>query len=150
MLSKNEAIQALRELFRQCPVAELATLCHTLQTASRMSVFRRLKQIHYLSSFTHAGRYYTLAETPQFDRHGLWFHQGIGFSRAGTLKETIVQNVNQADAGRTHAELKRLLRVRAYNTLLALLREARIARQPIGRLHFYVSAESRRAAKQLT
>jgi len=149
MLAKNEAIQALQKLFRRRPVAEIDALFHTLATRSRMSVFRRLKEVDHLCSFTHAGRYYTLADIPLWDEHGLWFHQGIGFSRAGTLKETVAVDVGGSEAGRLHGELKRLLHVRVHNTLLGLVREGRIGREAFGRLHLYVSAEAERAAGQL-
>jgi len=85
-----------------------------------MTVFRRLRQAGYRSSFTHGGRYYTLQDVPNFDEQGLWFHRDIGFSRAGTLKQTVAIQVEQAPDGRTHDELQHVLRVRAHNTLLAV------------------------------
>jgi 5,10-methylenetetrahydrofolate reductase len=39
-------------------------------------------------------------------------HQDIGFSQAGTLKETVAVQVSETPDGRTHAELQHLLRVR--------------------------------------
>jgi hypothetical protein len=42
---------------------------------SRRSLFRDLASLGYLTSFTHAGRYYTLADIPQFDERGLWFYK---------------------------------------------------------------------------
>ncbi|MBI4865447.1 MAG: hypothetical protein HY816_00705 [Candidatus Wallbacteria bacterium] len=114
-----------------------------------MSVFRRLQEVGYLSSFTHSGRYYTLTDIPEFDEHGLWFHQGVGFSRIGTLKGTVVDLVEGADAGKTHPELESLVRVRVHNTLLELLRERRIGRERLDRLYLYVSANETRAAEQV-
>jgi hypothetical protein len=114
-----------------------------------MTVFRRLRQAGYRSSFTHGGRYYTLQEIPKFDEQGLWFHRDIGFSRAGTLKQTVALQVEQAAAGRTHDELQHLLRVRAHNTLLELQRQGRIGREPLPRVYLYVSADPKRAAKQI-
>ena len=149
MLNKTAAIETLRKAFTRRPVAELTDLLRLLETRSRMSVFRRLRDVGYLTSFTHGGRYYTLADIPQFDDNGLWFWQEVGFSAAGTLKETTVQDVQASDAGRTHHELKRLLRVRVHNALLGLVREGRIGRESLGRLHLYVSADTDRAAEQL-
>ena len=65
-----------------------------------MSVFRRLRELGYLSSYTHNGRYYTLAGVPDFDENGLWFHRGIGFSQVGTLKETAAQRLKRTAAPR--------------------------------------------------
>ena len=86
MLPKDAAAEALRRRFRRRAVLQLSELLRTLRTRSRMTAFRRLKEVGYLCSYTHARRYYTLTNIPQFDEHGLWFHQGVGFSRAGTLK----------------------------------------------------------------
>ena len=142
--------EALRRLFRRRPVVDLGVLCHTLRTGSRMTVFRRLQEVGYVSSYTHAGRYYTLLEIPQFDDHGLWLHQGVGFSRAGTLKDTVLKLVEEADAGQMPAELEQLLRVRVRNTLVTLVREAMIGREAMERVYMYVSSEPKRAATQIS
>jgi len=117
---------------------------------SRRSLFRDLAQIDYLASFTHAGRYYTLVEGGRFDEHGLWFHGDIGFSRAGTLKETVVKAVEQSEVGCTHLELARWLRVRVHNTLLDLVSHQRIARHAWQRCQLYVSCAAARAAQQVS
>jgi hypothetical protein len=116
---------------------------------SRRSLFRDLASLGYLTSYTHAGRYYTLADIPQFDEHGLWFYRGTGFSRAGTLKNTLVELIGAADAGYTHQELKALLHIRVQNTLLTLVHDKRINREHIEKLYVYVSAEKQRAEKQV-
>jgi len=102
-----------------------------------------------LTSYTHTGRYYTLAGFPRFDEHGLWLYQGIGFSRVGTLKETLVNLVHGAKAGHTHHDLEALLHIRVHNTLFGLLRDKRIGRKLIEKLYVYVSADARHATEQL-
>lgn len=149
MLSKEASATALERLFRRNRVVDLDALCHTLKTRSRMSVFRRLRELDYLTSYTHAGRYYTLAAIPRFDEDGLWHCRDIGFSKAGTLKKTVVHLVESADAGRTHGELRARLLVRVHNTLLALVREERIDRRRIEKMYLYVSIEPERAAEQM-
>jgi len=116
---------------------------------SRRSLFRDRAQIDYLASFTHAGRYYTLGELARFDEHGLWFHGNIGFARAGTLKETVVKEVEESEVGCTHRELARLLRVRVHNTWLDLVSHQRIARHAGQRCQLYVSRAAARAAQQV-
>ena len=149
MTSKQESKETLRKLVKKRSVFDLDALFDALGTRSRMTVFRRLRQVGYLSSFTHGGRFYTLEDIPQFDELGLWFHRDIGFSQAGTLKETVVLQVEKTPEGRTHEELQHLLRVRAHNTLLELLRRGRIGRERLQGVYLYVSADSRRAAEQV-
>ena len=149
MLQPTDAKKALANLFRKQPVVDLTTLCRTLDTSSRMSVFRRLKETGYLSSYTHRGAYYTLTDVPDFDEYGLWFHQSVGFSRNGTLKTTLVEMVDTSEAGYSHRQLEALLRIRVQKTLTSLIRERLLARERIEELYFYVSLEAKRAAAQV-
>ncbi len=150
MLDPLQAKNALRKYFRRTPVVELDTLFEILQTRSRMSVFRRMKEVGYFSSYTHAGRFYTLREVPQFDAFGLWRHRDVGFSRAGTLKATVLESVDQSPAGRTQVELQELLRVRVFNALLELVRAEKVRREAVAsRGSLYVSTEKTRASEQL-
>lgn len=149
MLEKEASTKALVRYFRRARISELEGLCRVLETSSRMSVFRRLTEQGYLSSYTHTGKFYTLLEIPLFDENGLWFFQGVGFSRAGTLKQTIIDLVHNAETGRRQKELEGLLRIRVHNTLLVLVKSGRIGRERIEGAYLYVSAESKRAADQL-
>jgi len=149
MLPPVESRRALLRLFRKRPIVTLDTLLDTLRTRSRMSVFRRLSAHGYLTSYSHAGRYYTLREIPDFDESGLWQHQGVSFSRHGSLKSTVEHIVNDSQAGRTHPELERSLRVRVHNTLLDLVEEGRIGRGPLDKYFLYVSAKRHKAKAQI-
>lgn len=150
MLALEPSRQSLTRLFRRQSVADLATLSFALKTSSRMSVFRRLSTLEYLSSYSHAGRYYTLRDIPQFDQDGLWQYQGVCFSRDGSLKATVERLVEQSEAGRTHPELHARLQVRVHNTLLDLVEGRRIGRETWRGHYLYVSAAPARAASQLS
>jgi hypothetical protein len=136
-------------MFRREKVVDMSTLGDRFPSRSRRSLFRDLTGLGYLTSHSHAGRYYTLADIANFDELGLWSLRDIGFSRAGTLKQTVAIQVEDAPDGRTHAELQDLLRVRVHNTLLGLVREGRVAREPFEGLHLYLSADAERAAQQM-
>jgi len=147
---EEEAVGRLIRVFQKRRVVDLEVMHGEVEGRSRRSLFRDLAQIDYLSSFTHAGRYYTLVELARFDENGLWFHEGIGFSRAGTLKETLLHKVEESEAGHTHRELAHLLRVRLHNTLLALVSHRRIGRRMWEGRQLYVSHDANRAARQLS
>jgi hypothetical protein len=149
MLGPEQSRQALTRLFQRQSITDLATLSAALETSSRMSVFRRLSVFGYLSSYSHAGRYYTLRDIPQFDRDGLWRYQGVCFSRDGSLKATVERLVEQSEAGRTHPELYARLQVRVHNTLLDLVEGRRIGRETMRGHYLYVSANPARAESQL-
>lgn len=149
MLSKPDALKALRALFKRKRLAMLPEIYALLSTTSRMTVFRRLRELDYLSSFSHVGRYYTLPCVAHFDPHGLWFYEEVGFSRFGNLKETLIQLVEQSIAGKTHEELEKQLRLRVHNTLLDLVRSGRIAREMFEGIFLYHSIHTDRAQQQL-
>lgn len=149
MLSPELSRQALRRLFRQRRIADLGVLFTTLRTDSAMSVFRRLRDLGYRTSYSHARRYYTLEDIPEFDDSGLWQYQGVFFSKFGTLKDTLAHMVEASDAGHTHRELRARLRVHIHNTLLDLVNIKRVGRELLDGLFLYVSAEQERAATQV-
>lgn len=149
MSTQKEASRTLTALIERRRAVTLEEVLSVLQAGSRMTAFRRLREVGYLSSFTHRGSYYTLMGLPDFDAQGLWFHEGIGFSRAGTLKETVVRLVGAAPGGRTHHELEALVRVRVHNTLLGLVEEGRLGRVRIAGHYLYVSAEEGLGAEQM-
>src|SRR6266478_1545235 len=79
----------LRRHLRRHKIADLPELKRVLGTDTDLTVFRKLKQLGYLASYTHRGRFYTLAEIARFDDHGLWSHEAVYFSRYGTLLSTV-------------------------------------------------------------
>lgn len=150
MLDHRQAKAALQKLLQRTPAVELHELYRILKTRSRMSVFRRMKEVGYLSSYTHTCRFYTLRSIPQFDSFGLWHYRDVGFSRAGTLKGAVAEIVDSSPAGRTPRELQELLRVRVNNALLDLARARKIRRESSGgERSLYVSADEARASEQL-
>lgn len=145
----NQSEKSLRKYFKKKMVVDINELFHFLETTSRMTAFRHLRKIGYLSSYSHAGRYYTLVEIPIFDEHGLWYFNEISFSKAGTLKATITVLLDKAEAGYTHRDLRQLLRVRVQNTLNDLVSAGLIERQAMEGVFVYFSGNTQRIASQL-
>ena len=81
--------QTLRQYLLIHKIADLPELKKCLGTEAGLTVFRKLKTLHYLSSYTHRGRFYTLQEIARFDDRGLWSQQDVWFSRHGTLMATL-------------------------------------------------------------
>ena len=140
----------LRRLFHQNLVVDLPTILQAFPGRSRCSIFRDLKAIGgHLSSYNHNSRFFTLADVPEFDANGLWQHQGIFFSRQGTLKATVRHLVQTSEAGQTHEELQEHLHVRVYHTLLDLVRRNEVSREELDRLFLYVHADPEVRANQV-
>ena len=79
-------------------------MAHSLDRAL-ISVRRLLKQIGYFRSYTDNGKWYTLRDSPQFNREGIWHHKNIGFSKHGSLIATIGYLVARSSSGLSAREL---------------------------------------------
>lgn len=140
---------ALARLFKKQPVVDLDVLRGALGTTSRTTVFRALSAVGYFSSYSHAGRYYTLSDIPRFDEDGLWAHGGVLFSKDRTLRATVVRIVETSAAGHTHTELQARLQLRVHDTLRDLVEDRRLGRVELEQLYLYVSIDRDRAATQV-
>jgi len=105
------------------------------------SARRFLNNAGYYSSFTHNGRWYTLRSIPRFNHDGLWFHDLIGFSRAGSLTATIIHLVTRSPGGMTAQQLGEKLNNRCHSVLVQLWRRGKLERRKSGRLHVYLAVD---------
>ena len=139
---------ALKNLFQCKRVVLLDDLRSALQTPSRTTIFRVLSSVGYLTSYSHAGRFYTLKDIPKFNDLGIWFYHHIGFSAHGTLRTTAVFLVNQAPAGQTHEDLQGQLRLRLHDTLRDLVQAKALTRQLWQDVYVYLNADREAGAAQ--
>src|ERR1700682_3517618 len=120
-----------RTFLHQKRIATLPELKQVLGTTVDTTVFPKLKELSYRSSYSHRGRYYTLDEIPQFDPKGLWSFQEVWFSRWGNLVTSLEALVSTAPQGYFAHELQQLLHVEVKDALLQLVEQHRVARQQV-------------------
>jgi hypothetical protein len=141
--AESKVINLLRELM----VATIDVLCHKL-SKSRITVLRALKSYGYFSSFNFNSSYFTLKDIPDFDQDGLWFHGQVGFSRYGTLTQSIKAIIEHSEKGCTVVELQKLLGTKVHNQLSLLCRKRMLTRFYVGRHCVYTSVEAKLQASQ--
>ena len=139
----------LRQLFRRHSILTLDELKSHLGTQVAVTVFRKLRPLAYLSSYSHRGKYYTLIEIARFDQLGLWSCQHVRFSRHRTLINTCAVLVADSDAGYTADELEPLLHVQVKDPLRKLALQGRIRRVKVGARWVHFAADSKRYHAQL-
>src|SRR5450432_896763 len=132
---------ALRKHLLRHKMATLPALKDVLGTTADLTVFRKLKLLDYLSSYTHRGRYYALRETARFDSAGLWSHEAVWFSRFGTLLATIESFVNPSPRGWFAHELADALHAEVQDPLHDLVRAGRLHRSEVAGRFLYTSAD---------
>lgn len=147
---RTEAFHAenLVNLLREHKMATIVQLKQALGTEVDMTVFRKLKPLGYLSSYSHRGKYYTLADIPRFDEHGLWSMGGVGFSRSGTLLDTAQSVVQNSERGYFADELRQLLHVEVKEALRSLVQQRRLAREKLAGRYWYGSARPNQKQQQ--
>ena len=148
MIRRPFAAATVRDFLRQRLSATLEQLKKALGTSATMTVFRKLKALGYRTSYSHRGKFYTLASLPQFDSLGLWSHGKVWFSCHGNLLQTAAYWVEQAEAGFTAAELQGHLHVEVKTALLQLYRREQIHREELGGVFVYLAAQARQRARQ--
>jgi hypothetical protein len=116
MKTQHPPKERLVSLFGQRKCWTISELCEKLNYAA-ISIKRFLKQIGYYSSFTHNSKWYTLDWIPDFNEDGLWFYEGIGFSRHGNLKRTILHFIEQSQRGLSARQLAEKLSSPVYAVL---------------------------------
>ncbi|HTS56299.1 MAG TPA: hypothetical protein VMH03_02045 [Terriglobales bacterium] len=132
---------ALRALLLRNKIATLDDLKHALGTPVGITVFRKLKALDYLTSYSHRGRFYTLREIALFDDHGLWSRAEVWFSRFGTLLATAEAFVNRSPRGYFADELAPALHVEVQDVLHQLAQQGRLSRQPISGKYLYTATD---------
>jgi hypothetical protein len=140
---------ALRTLLRRNKIATLDDLKQALGTAVDVTVFRKLKPLDYLTSYSHRGRYYTLREIASFDERGLWSQADVWFSRFGTLLATTEEFVQRSPRGYFADELAPLLHVAVQDALHQLAQQQRVARQILSGRYLYTATEPTVQRRQL-
>jgi hypothetical protein len=131
----------LRSLLLRDKIATLDQLKQALGSPVTVTVFRKLKSLHYLTSYSHRGRYYTLEEIAEFDDHGLWSHATIWFSRFGTLLATAEAFVHRSPRGYFAEELARALHVEVQDALHKLAQQHRVSRQLVSGQYLYTAID---------
>jgi len=146
--SANFRTKALKH-FRQNKILTVKKLFAILNTKSRMTVFRKLKLLNYISSYSHSGKYYSVPEVAHFNEDGLWHVNGIGFSVLGHLKHTLIAFIEKSPGGKSQHELRHLLKINVHNTLLKLIHAKKINRIEIEDIFIYLSADDIKSRKQI-
>lgn len=139
----------LERLLQQRTVCTFDQLAEALGTGSRMTIFRKLAVLPYLTSYSHRGKYYTLRSSCRFDTGGLWSHRGIWFSTNGTLLDTSKRFVDQAPAGYSASELDNALHVETRQSLLHLVHRHLIERQRFGGAFIYLALDQAQRQRQI-
>ncbi len=139
MKTVNYDKKQLITFFKSQKTATIDALKTKLGTTAAMTVFRKLKEIGYITSCTHRGKYYSLKSIPEYNSNGLYFFENICFSKYGTLTATLEVFVNNSESGYYANELDTVFGVSTKKELLLLIQKKKIDREYMGGKYLYCS-----------
>lgn len=141
-------IQKIKELIVLKNIVTFNEIKERLST-SRMTIIRRLRELSYLSSYSHNGTYYTLRSIPEFSGDGLWSYNSIHFSKFDTLINTCSHFVNISESGYSVKELQSRLHVNVKLSLIELYNRQDLYREKCKGEYVYFNKYFPRRKQQL-
>lgn len=141
-------LQPLLDVFERLRAVTMPEMKTALGSDVDVTIFRKLTELPYRTSYSDRGSFYTLESIAQFDEQGLWLCRGAWFSRHGTLLDTAEAFVRAAPAGYFADELEAVLHVSVKDPLRQLVQQRRLHRQQHGRLYFYAATDRARRQGQ--
>lgn len=140
---------SLVALIRRRKIVSMDEMKTALGTAVDRTVFRKLSEFPYLSSYSHRGKFYTLETLAEFDERGLWSCRGVHFSCFGSLIDTLEQFVTRSDQGFVASELATEFQVQVKEPLLKLVTSRRLAREKVSGQYVYCAVGLAKRREQL-
>ena len=141
MGANSRSVEQLKQHFTPQKCWMIAPLATSTGYAV-VSVRRLLRTVGYYRSYTHNGKWYTLASIPTFDCNGIWVHEGIAFSRHGDMIKTIAHLLDKSPKGLTSRELSELLHHPCLAVLTQLHKAQRVERVQTQRVFVYLSSNT--------
>ncbi len=139
---KKEIIENTLGVFRKVVVLTILELS-TLADCSIVTARRYLRRWGAYTSYNRNGRYYVLADVPEFDDNGLWCFGDIRFSRYGNLKQTILHLIENSPEGLDASAISKLLGFDSHSLLSRLEAGSVLRREKYGSRFVYFSTESK-------
>jgi len=149
MRTEQYPLKDLGTYFNRHKIATLDQLRRALGNPKERTVFRKLKSLDYLSSYSHRGMYYTLRHISEFNAQGLWSHRTAWFSRFGSLLDTAKAFIENSEAGYSAVELHEALHVETKHCLLKLVRVGQLRREKLQGCYVYFCSEPKKYRSQL-
>ena len=148
MKTQKYSALTLSRFLERNRIATFDELTTILGNPARATVFRKLSELEYLSSYSHRGKYYTMRSIARFSPEGLWSYKAVWFSEFGNLLDTAQALVDRSDAGYSATELKSIVHVKTKHALLDLTARGQLQREKIGPQYIYLAASEQVAERQ--
>ena len=120
-------------------ICTLGEMMLALGTNTRKTIYRKLSELEYQTSYSHHGKYYALKSTCKFNESGLWTFRDAWFSMHGTLLNSAREFIERSSCGYSVEELSALVHVSSKQALLTLENRELVNRQKFAGVFVYFS-----------
>ncbi|MCD4747709.1 MAG: hypothetical protein K8R58_15545 [Bacteroidales bacterium] len=135
MQSSNK--QKVKELILSKKIVTFKEICEYLNSTARMTIIRRLRDLSYITSYSHKGKYYTIESIAKFSEEGLWSYKSVYFSEFDTLINTCYHFINNSVSGYTAKDLQNKLHVDVKLSLIGLYKKDKLYREKYSGKYVY-------------
>ena len=145
---KSDRIKVIEEIFQIHKVLTISEISELLD-CSDVTARRRLKEAGYFSSYTHNSQYYTIESVAKFNQNGIWCHVYICFSKQFTLKQTIIDLIDNSRHGMTVRQISEIMLIKCYSPLNLFYKNGIFNRIRYDNKYIYLSTKQKIYERQL-
>jgi len=136
---QHQRLETIERIIRKYKIQSFVTILSKMDCSS-ITLRRDIKAIGGTTSYTHRGKYITLADIPVFNENGIWFYKKVGFTKFKNSLDLIVSIINTKE-GITKENIEEILKIRISKQIQILLKQNRLHRVKLGAKYFYLSEE---------
>lgn len=136
---QHPRLETIERIIRKYKIQSFVTILSKMDCSS-ITLRRDIKAIGGTTSYTHRGKYITLADIPVFNENGIWFYKKVGFTKFKNSLDLIVNVINTKE-GITKENIEEILKIKISKQIQILLKQNRLHRVKLGAKYFYLSEE---------
>jgi hypothetical protein len=136
---QHQRLETIERIIRKYKIQSFVTILSKMDCSS-ITLRRDIKAIGGTTSYTHRGKYITLADIPVFNENGIWFYKKVGFTKFKNSLDLIVNIINTKE-GITKENIEEILKIKISKQIQILLKQNRLHRVKLGAKYFYLSEE---------
>ena len=136
---QHPRLETIERIIRKYKIQSFVTILSKMDCSS-ITLRRDIKAIGGTTSYTHRGKYITLADIPVFNENGIWFYKKVGFTKFKNSLDLIVSIINTKE-GITKENIEEILKIKISKQIQILLKQNRLHRVKLGAKYFYLSEE---------
>ncbi len=140
MKGQHRRLETIKRIIRENQIQSFETILGKVDCSS-ITLRRDIKAIAGITSYTHRGKYITLADIPVFNENGIWFYKTVGFTKFKNSLDLIVSIINNVKEGIAKEEIEDILRIKISKQIQILLSQNRLHRVKLGAKYCYLSEE---------